>query len=73
MPSGVDRKKLPENYPKHIRGITAERAARAVVKAVEKQPLEIYIPWWIRFTAWISVLTPGLADWIVKKVRMPRY
>ncbi len=71
MPAGVDRAKLPANYPKHIKGISAERAARAIVKAVEKQPLEIYVPWWVRPGIWLSVLAPALADRIISKVRTP--
>jgi short-subunit dehydrogenase len=72
MPESVDRSRLPRDYPRHIRGISAERAARAVVKAVEKQPLEVYVPWWVRPGAWLSVLFPRLGDFILRKTRMPK-
>lgn len=71
MPSSVDRAKLPPDYPKHIKGISAARAARAIVKAVEKQPLEIYVPGWVRLGIWLSTLSPAFADWVIRKVRTP--
>jgi NAD(P)-dependent dehydrogenase (short-subunit alcohol dehydrogenase family) len=66
MPRTVDRAKLPPDYPDHARWrIPSERVARAVVKAVRRRPLEIYVPWWVRVGAWISVLWPAAADRLV--------
>lgn len=73
MPNNLDRSKLPVGYRDHSRSrISAERAARAVVKAVRKQPLEVYVPWWVRQTAWISVFFPRLADFLIKTFGMPK-
>jgi len=68
MPLNLDRSRLPESYPDHGSSrITAIRAARAVVKAVEKRPVEVYVPWWLRPLAGASVLFPGLADRLIRR------
>jgi short-subunit dehydrogenase len=68
MPASVDVSKLPEGYPRHASmRISAARAARAIRKAIECRPLEVYVPWWVRFTSWISVLCPGLADFLIRR------
>ncbi len=68
MPRNLDRSRLPENYPDHGSSrITAVRAAQAVVKAVEKRPVEIYVPWWLRPLAWASVMFPGLTDRLIRR------
>jgi short-subunit dehydrogenase len=68
MPASVDVKKLPENYPRHgsLR-IPAARAARALRKAIESRPLEVYVPGWVRWASWLSVLFPAAADRILRK------
>ncbi len=73
MPNNLDRSKLPVGYRDHSRSrISAERAARAIVRAVRKQPLEVYVPWWVRQASWISVLIPRLADFLIKTFGMPK-
>lgn len=74
MPQNADRSRLPPSYPKN-RGrsqITAERAARAVVSAIRRPRLEVYVPWWIRIGAWLSVVWPAAADVLVKKIQRIR-
>jgi short-subunit dehydrogenase len=71
MPAGVDRTKLPPNYPAHIHGISAERVAKAVEKAIKYRSLEVYVPWWVKYAAYLSVIFPELGDFIVRKFRTP--
>ena len=68
MPASVDLTKLPEDYPRHggLR-ISAGRAARAIRKAIKCRPLEVYVPWWVRHFAWLSVLCPSLVDLAIRK------
>jgi short-subunit dehydrogenase len=67
MPASVDVARLPKNYPRHgdLR-ISAERAARAIRKAIECRPLEVYVPWWVRYTSWLAVVAPGLTDRLIR-------
>ena len=68
MPANVDRSRLPPGYP-HREGyrVSAARAARTVVKAVERGGAEYFVPWWVRPAAWVSALWPRFADFLVKK------
>lgn len=68
MPASVDMAKLPADYPRHggMR-ISAERAARALRKAIRCRPLEVYVPWWVRFASWLSVIWPAAADFLIRK------
>lgn len=68
MPASVDLAKLPEGYPRHGEmRISAARAARAIRKAIKCRPLEVYVPWWVRCAAWLSVVCPPLADFLIRK------
>jgi NAD(P)-dependent dehydrogenase (short-subunit alcohol dehydrogenase family) len=67
MPNGVDRSRLPAGYPERdgVR-ISARRAARTVVKAVERRGVEYFVPWWIRPGGWASALLPSFADRLIR-------
>lgn len=68
MPANLDRSRLPPDYPSHERArVSAERAARAVVKAVEGKHTEIYVPWWIRPGLWFTSVFPSLGDRIIRR------
>ncbi|MBK8574227.1 MAG: SDR family NAD(P)-dependent oxidoreductase [Elusimicrobia bacterium] len=68
MPANLDRSRLPPTYPSHERSrVSAERAARAVVKAVEGKNTEIHVPWWNRPGIWFSTLFPSLADRLIRR------
>jgi short-subunit dehydrogenase len=68
MPANLDRSRLPAAYPSHERArISAERAARAVVKAVNGKHKEIHVPWWNRPAIGISALFPSLADRLIRR------
>ncbi len=68
MPALLDRSRLPSTYPEHERSrVTALRAARAVMKAVEKKNIEIHVPWWNRPPLWLTTLAPPLADRLIRR------
>lgn len=68
MPQMLDRSRLPVGYPQRAGyRVSAARAARAVVKAVESKNLEIHVPWWVRPGTWVSSLFPAWADRLIKK------
>ena len=69
MPNNLDRSKLPSGYKEH-RGvrISAKRAARAIVCALRDRPLEVYVPWWMRYTARLSMHVPALTDLAIRIV-----
>lgn len=68
MPNQLDRSRLPPGYPRREGyRVSADRAARAVVKAALGAGPEIYVPWWVRPGAWLSGLWPSLADKIINK------
>jgi short-subunit dehydrogenase len=67
MPNTLDRSRLPPEYPQERSRVSAQRAAQAVVKAVEKKSTEIYVPWWIRPGTWLSATFPSLADRLIRR------
>ncbi len=68
MPASVDMSKLPPNYPRHAgMRISTARAARAIRKAIKCRPLEVYVPWWVRYASWLSVVCPPAADFLIRK------
>lgn len=63
MPRNVDRSRLPPEYPDHESSrMPVERVARAIVRAVRKRPVEVYVPWWLRPAAWLCTISPALLD-----------
>jgi short-subunit dehydrogenase len=68
MPASVDPAHLPPHYHRHTElRIPATQAARAIVRAIQKRPLEIYVPRWVRAAAWMSVLFPRLTDFFIHR------
>ncbi|HEY0564871.1 MAG TPA: SDR family NAD(P)-dependent oxidoreductase [Terriglobales bacterium] len=53
------------------RGITAERLARATVKAVERDKREIVVPWTNWAFVYLYRLAPGLVDVLVSRAMKP--
>jgi short-subunit dehydrogenase len=67
MPESVDPAKLPPAYNRHAgMRIPAAQVARAIRKAIKCGPLEVYVPGWVRYAAWLSVLFPALADRLIR-------
>ena len=66
MPRHLDRSRLPASYPDHGRSrVTAERVAQAVARAVRTQPVEVYVPAWLRYAAWLCAICPALVDRVI--------
>jgi len=61
-------KDLPLLARLFVRTLKAPEVARATVRAVEHNRREVAMPGFVRFFAWTRRLTPGLADWINRKL-----
>ena len=46
-----------------MRGITAERVARAVLQGYLKQKREVIVPWTMHIPIKLYQLVPGLVEW----------
>lgn len=57
--------------PKSVRGITAERVARAVYDGYRKRKREVIVPWIMHPVVKLYQLLPGVVEWGMMKV-MPR-
>ncbi len=51
-----------------VRMLEPEEVARATVRAVERNRREVVQPFFVRFFAWTRRMSPGLADWINRKL-----
>ncbi len=51
-----------------VRMLEPEEVARATVRAVERNRREVVRPFSVRFFAWTRRMSPGLADWINRKL-----
>ena len=54
--------------PEAVRGITAERVARAVVRGYRRQSREVIVPWTMHPVIKLYQLFPGLVEWGMKRV-----
>jgi len=64
---GTEQKQV---RPAQIRGITAERVAKAVLRGYLKQKREVVVPWTMHPMIKVYQLFPGLVEWsMVKMVR----
>ncbi len=50
--------------------IPAERVARAVRRGLRRRRAEIVVPWHVRPLWWCEVLSPRLADWLARVLRL---
>jgi short-subunit dehydrogenase len=55
--------------PASVRGITAERVARATLRGYLKQKREVIVPWTMYVPQRIYQLFPGLVEWSMGKMR----
>jgi short-subunit dehydrogenase len=54
--------------PTAVRGISAERVARAVVRGYEKQKREVIVPWTMHPVVKLYQLLPALVEWGMEKM-----
>lgn len=62
---GADAKQV---RPGSVRGITAARVARAVLRGYLKQQREVVVPWTMHVPVKIYQLFPGLVEWSMLKM-----
>jgi short-subunit dehydrogenase len=62
---GNERKKV---RPDSVRGITAERVARATLQGYLKQKREVIVPWTMYVPQKIYQLFPGLVEWAMARM-----
>jgi len=53
--------------PKPVRGITAERVARAVYEGFRKRKREVIVPWYMHLAVKLHQLLPGIVEWGMKR------
>ena len=68
--NAVKGKEQKQVRPARVRGITAERVARAVLRGYVKQKREVVVPWTMLPVIKLYQLFPGLVEWSM--VRMVR-
>jgi short-subunit dehydrogenase len=49
--------------PGAVRGISAERVARATLRGYLKGKREVIVPWWMHVPVKLYQLFPGLVEW----------
>lgn len=58
--------------PTSVRGITAERVARAVLRGYLKQKREVIVPWTMHIPIKLYQLFPGLVEWSMGRMLRAR-
>jgi short-subunit dehydrogenase len=59
---------LKQVRPASVRGITAERVARATLQGYLKQKREVIVPWTMHFPVKLYQLFPGLVEWAMGRM-----
>ncbi len=54
--------------PGSVRGITAERVARATLQGYLKQKREVIVPWTMHVPVKLYQLFPGVVEWAMAKM-----
>ena len=62
---GNEQKKV---RPNSVRGITADRVARATLQGYLKKKREVIVPWWMYLPQKIYQLFPGLVEWGMERM-----
>jgi short-subunit dehydrogenase len=61
-------KELKQVRPTSVRGISAERVARATLNGYLKQKREVIVPWTMHIPVKLYQLFPGLIEWAMRKM-----
>jgi short-subunit dehydrogenase len=61
-------RELKQVRPASVRGISAERVARAVLRGYEKQKREVIVPWTMHPVVTLYQLFPGVVEWGMTKM-----
>jgi short-subunit dehydrogenase len=70
--NAIKGKQQKQVRPASVRGITAERVARAVLRGYMKQKREVVVPWTMHPVIKIYQLFPGLVEWSMMKMARER-
>ncbi len=70
--NAVKGKEQKQVRPAQVRGITAERAARAVLRGYLKRKREVVVPWTMHPVIKLYQLFPGLVEWSMVKMTRQR-
>jgi short-subunit dehydrogenase len=70
--NAIKGKQQKQVRPASLRGITAERVARAVLRGYMKQKREVVVPWTMHPVIKIYQLFPGLVEWSMMKMARER-
>lgn len=66
--NAVRGKELKQVRPTSVRGISAERVARATLNGYLKQKREVIVPWTMHIPVKLYQLFPGLVEWGMRKM-----
>ena len=66
--NAIKGRELKQVRPGSVRGITAERVARAVLRGYRRQKREVIVPWTMHPVVKIYQLFPGLVEWAMAKM-----
>jgi short-subunit dehydrogenase len=66
--NAVRGSELKKVRPNRVRGISAERVARATLQGYLKQKREVIVPWTMQVPVKLYQLFPGLVEWIMGKM-----
>jgi len=66
--NAVRGNELKRVRPARVRGITAERVARATLQAYVEKKREVIVPWTMYFPQKLYQLFPGLVEWSITKM-----
>ncbi len=70
--NAIKGKEQKQVRPAGVRGITVERAAKAVLRGYLKQKREVVVPWWMHPMIKLYQLFPGLVEWSMVKMARQR-
>jgi short-subunit dehydrogenase len=70
--NAIKGKEQKQVRPAQVRGITAERVARAVLQGYLKQKREVVVPWTMHPMIKLYQLFPGLVEWSMVKMARQR-
>ncbi len=66
--NAVQGRELKKVRPGSVRGISAERVARATVRGYLKQKREVIVPWTMHVPAKLYQLAPGVVEWAMGRM-----
>jgi short-subunit dehydrogenase len=66
--NAVRGNELKRVRPKSVKGITAERVARATLQGYVKRKREVIVPWWMYVPQKVYQLFPAVVEWAMGRM-----